>query len=163
MEEKKMKKWTFTLTLVLVFVIGNSGMVNASAKHAGHGSAGNHETTGHGSMAAVFSHEAVVQGVRAEFQVMSLAEMNMNDPEGNTHHVMVKFFDQTTKEQIKKAVGKIKIITPSGHEQVSNLEDYSGVFAANFTAGETGKYGIISLFKIGEKKRVVKFWYEHRS
>jgi hypothetical protein len=55
-----------------------------------------------------YTHQAVVEGVRAEFQVMTLASMNMKDPEGNTHHVMVKFFHANSKDQIKNAVGKIK-------------------------------------------------------
>ncbi len=167
-----MKKWTFTLTLALVFVIGNWGMVNAAGEHGGHGSKtgqekmdhgsqSGHESGGHGSMGNTFSHEAVVDGIRAEFQVMSLDEMKMNDPEGNTHHVMVKFFDESTKDQLKELIGKIKVVSPSGEEQVAKFKDYGGTFAANFTFKERGKYGIICLFKVGDKKRLAKFWYLH--
>jgi hypothetical protein len=164
-----MKKWTFTAAMALALVFNISTAAGASDQHgghSGHGSKTDHKTTehgsmDHGSMEKTFSHEAVVDGVRAEFQVMSLASMKMTDPEGNTHHVMAKFFDQTSKDQIKDAVGKVKVIAPSGKEQVTNLKDYSGIFAANFSVEEKGKYGIICLFKIGDKKRVAKFWYEN--
>jgi hypothetical protein len=91
---------------------------------------------------------------------MSLASMNMKDSEGNTHHVMAKFFEEGKKTQIKDAIGKIKVIAPSGKEQVATLKDYSGIFAGNFLVAEDGKHGIICLFKIGDKKRVAKFWYK---
>ena len=162
MEEEKMKSWILRALLVLAFGMSNLGTVNASDKHGGHGSASDHKNMNHGAMGGTFSHEAVVDGVRAEFQVMSLEAMKMKDQEGNTHHVMVKFFDQSTKKQIKNAAGKIKVIAPDGKEQVADLKDYSGIFAANFTVGDKGKYGIICLFKTGGEKRVVKFWYENR-
>jgi hypothetical protein len=108
-----------------------------------------------------FTHHALVEGVRAEFQVMSLASMNMKDPEGNTHHVMVKFFDESSQNQIKDARGKINLISPSGKERVETLKNYSGIFAANLTFAEKGKYGLICLFKVNGKERLVKFWYPH--
>jgi len=164
-----MKKWTLTAVLTLALVFNISGISVASGEHdghRGHESKTGHETMehssmDHGAMGGTFTHEAVVDGVRAEFQVMSLAAMKMTDPEGNTHHVMAKFYEQTSKDQIKDAVGKIKVIAPSGKEQVADLKDYSGIFAANFAVEEKGKYGIICLFKIGDKKRVAKFWYEN--
>jgi len=166
-----MMKRLLTVTMALLFGIGSASMANATGEHGGHGSKtsqekmdhgsqSGHESGGHGSMGNTFSHEAVVDGIRAEFQVMSLDEMKMNDPEGNTHHVMVKFFDQSTKEQITKVIGKIKVITPSGKEQVASLKDYSGSYAANFTVEEKGKHGIICLFKINDNKHLIKFWYK---
>jgi len=160
-EGGNMKKWTLTAVLTLGLVFNISGIAGASDEHGGHGEKTSHEKMEHSSMGKTFSHEAVVDGVRAEFQVMSLAAMKMTDPEGNTHHVMAKFFDPTSKDQIKEAVGKIKVIAPSGKEQETNLKDYSGIFAANFAVKEKGKYGIICLFKIDDKKRVAKFWYEN--
>jgi hypothetical protein len=167
----KMKQLFFFLG-VSMMIFGTSGMAQAGhehdakatpSEHGSHGSASDQKAMDHSSMETTFSHEAIVDGIRAEFQVMSLAAMKMTDPEGNTHHVMVKFFDHTSKDQIKDAAGKIKVIAPSGKEQVATLKDYSGIFAANFTIEQKGKYGIICLFKIGDKKRVAKFWYEHGS
>lgn len=126
-------------------------------------SAGGHDmqSMDHGSMAGTFKHEATVDAIRAEFQVMSLESMNMKDPDGATHHIMVKFFDADTGVPIKKAVGKIKVIAPSKKESVVSLKDYSGIYAANFTFDEPGDYGVICLAKVEGKKPLYKFWYTH--
>lgn len=118
--------------------------------------------SGAGGMAmdqSAFKHEATVQAVKAEFQVMTLASMNMKDPAGATHHVMVKFFDAETDVPLEKAVGKIKIISPSRKEAVESLKDYNGIYAANFAFDEPGQYGIICLVKIEDKKLLYKFWF----
>ena len=108
-----------------------------------------------------FSHETTIDGVKAEFQIMNLESMNMKDPDGKTHHIMVKFFNEESGEQLKDVTGKIKIIGPSSQEQEGTLTDYSGIYAANFTFDQMDKYGVICLFKSNDKKRVVKFWYTH--
>lgn len=115
----------------------------------------------HQSMEGTFKREMTTDGIKAEFQVMSLESMNMQDPGGATHHVMVKFFDADTGTQIKQAVGKIKVIGPSNKEAVISLKDYNGVYAANFTVDEPGKYGVICLAKVDDKKPLYKFWYTH--
>ena len=108
-----------------------------------------------------FVHAAMVDGIHAEFQVMNLADMKMTDPEGKTHHVMVSFLKNN--EKMTKAAGKVKVIAPSGKEQLGDLKDFgSGVYAANFTIDENGKYGVICLFKDDAgQQHTVKFWYEH--
>jgi hypothetical protein len=85
----------------------------------------------------------------------------MNDPQGNTHHIMVKFADVSSQKKIGNAIGKIKVISRTGKEQVESLQNYSGILAANFTFDEKGKYGVICLFKVGGKKRLIKFWNPH--
>lgn len=107
-----------------------------------------------------FKQAVMVDGIHAEFQVMDLASMNMKDSEGRTHHIMASFMQNGTK--IEKAVGKVKVIAPSGKEQVGDLQNFgSGVFAANFTFDEPGKWGVICLFKDEGGKHTVKFWYPH--
>ena len=107
-----------------------------------------------------FKHSAMVGDLHTEFQVMDLASMNMKDPEGKTHHVMATF--KRDGHAIMKAAGKVKLISPSGKEQMASLEDYgSGVFAANFTIDEPGKWGVICLFKEEMGQHTVKFWYNH--
>lgn len=107
-----------------------------------------------------FTHSAMAGDVHSEFQIMELASMNMKDPDGKTHHVMVTF--KRNGEKISKAVGKVKLISPSGKEQIANLKDYGGgVFAANFTINESGKWGVICLFKDDMGPQTVKFWYPH--
>ncbi len=117
--------------------------------------------TEHGQTSGTFTHQEVVEGVQAEFQVMTLASMNMKDPQGKTHHIMVKLVDVSSQKQIGNGVGKIKIISPTGKEQVESLQNYSGTLAANFTFDEKGKYGVICLFSVDGKKPLVKFWYPH--
>lgn len=146
-----------------------------SGKHEGHGtmekakaepmdhSKMDHSKMDHGSSneGGTFKHAVMVDGIHAEFQVMDLASMKMTDPDGRTHHVMASF--SKDNEKIAKAVGKVKMIAPSGKEQTADLKDFgSGVFAANFTIDEKGKWGVICLFKDGEGKHTAKFWYDHQ-
>lgn len=109
-----------------------------------------------------FKHDMTVEGIKAEFQIMRLESMNMTDPGGATHHVMVKFMDAEKGRQLKEVVGRIKIISPSKVETVVDLKDYSGIFAANVAFEAPGKYGIICLAKVGDKKPLYKFWYAHQ-
>ena len=147
------------LSLILIMIMGlpSAAMASSSDQNAH----GKHAAMGHTATdEAVFEHKETIEGIRAEFQVMSLASMNMTDPDGNTHHIMVKLIDETDNQPIDKAVGKIKVIGPDGKEQVGALKDYGGIMAANFSFPQKGKYGVICLFKEGDKKRLVKFWYE---
>ena len=125
---------------------------------SGHGD----KTMDHQEMTGGFKQEMTVEGVKAAFQIMSLASMNMQDPDGATHHVMVTFSDAESGEHHMQAVGRIKIISPSQKEVVADLKDYSGTLAANVTFEETGKYGVICLAKVDGKKPLYKFWYPHQ-
>jgi hypothetical protein len=128
-----------------------------------HGGKAHASKTGMDMGAMGYKHETVVDGVHSEFQIMSLASMNMKDDQGRTHHVMVKLIDAQSKTEIKDAVGKIKIIEPGGGEQEGTLKNYSGILAANFNFKTAGKYGVICLYKAKDgRKRVVKFWYHHK-
>lgn len=152
----------FTLFIVIGWVSLNLGTAG-SATHEGHGQphtqapASVEKTSPDGT----FKHEAVMTHVRAEFQIMSLKSMNMKDPNGATHHVMVNLFHDSSNHPIKDAVGKVKIIAPNGKEQVNPLKNYNGVYAANFTFERNGKYGVICLVKVDAKSHVFKFWYPH--
>ena len=143
--------------VAFILVLGWGQLALASASHQG----STDNRMKHDVVTDTYNHQSVVEGVRAEFQVMNLTAMNVKDPEGNTHHIMVKFFNPNSHSQIKDAIGKIKVISPSGLEQIAALKNYNGIFAANFTFKEEGKYGVICLFKINGQKRLVKFWYPH--
>lgn len=144
-----MKRIALILTLFSLIVYGNS--LAASSMNHDHAS---DEKSGH------FVHKVMVDDLHTEFQIMDLASMNMKDPDGKTHHVMASFL--RNNEKITKAVGKVKLIAPSGKEQLADLKDYgSGIFAANFTIDEPGKWGVICLFKEANGKHTVKFWYSH--
>ncbi len=142
-----MKNWVIIVTCtVLLYAVNSFAMQGMD-----HGSEQKGDT---------FVHEEMTDGIHAEFKVMELAAMNMVDPDGKTHHVMASFMKND--EKITKAVGKIKIISPSGKEETADLKDYGGgAFAANFNIDENGKWGIICLFKDEDGKHTVKFWYPH--
>ena len=134
--------------------------------HDSHDSGGGHDMKSdkkmdHTGMGGTFKHTATEGGIDADFQVMSLASMNMTSDKGETHHIMVNLSRADGGTPIKNAVGKIKVVGPDGKEQVSTLKNYSGVLAANFTFKEPGKYGVICLLKNEDKKQVFKFWYHH--
>lgn len=158
-----MKRLLTLLMAMTLFSWNSANIIFATSMDMNHGNmqSGEMEKMDHNSVGGVFTHNEIVDGVKAEFQIMNLESMNMKDPDGNTHHIMVKFFNKESSEQIKDVVGKIKIIGPSGKEQEGVLTDYSGIYAANFTFDQQYKYGVICLFKAGDKKRVVKFWYLH--
>ena len=123
----------------------------------------NNENSGtHSGMGGTYKHAATQGDIDAEFQVMSLASMNMTSDKGETHHIMVNLKEVNGGAGIKNAVGKIKVIAPDKSEQVSPLKNYNGILAANFTFNEPGKYGIICLLKNQDRKEVFKFWYNHQ-
>ncbi len=168
-----MNKIVLMLAFCSCFSLGNAmameSMSHDHAQHQGNMESGNMESMDHSSMnhgtsqdGGTFKHTVTVDGIRAEFQIMKLADMNMTDTEGRTHHVMVSFMKNDRK--ITNAVGKIKLISPSGKEQIVDLKDYgNGIFAASCTIDEQGKWGVICLFKDSDGKHVAKFWYNNQS
>lgn len=144
---------------------GHGSMNDKAAQTSGHG-ASDKGASGHGAMdekpSMGFTHQENLEGVQAEFQIMSLASMNMKDAAGATHHVMITLKDSATQKQINQAEGKIKIIGPDKKEQISDLQDYSGILAANVNFDSPGKYGVICMFRAQGQKHLVKFWYPHK-
>ena len=159
-----MKKRTLLIAAVIFTLValpamamqGHDKKSDDKMDHGGHGMQMDH--TG---MGGTFKHTAMEGGIDAEFQVMSLASMNMTSDKGETHHIMVNLKETDGGAAIKNAVGKIKVIAPDKTEQESPLKNYNGILAANFTFKEPGKYGVICLLKNQENKQVFKFWYEH--
>jgi hypothetical protein len=157
----KLRSFLTVLALLLALSPGPFALADTDHQSQIHVSGAKSGSGEHGQTGGAFTHQEIVEGVQAEFQVMTLASMNMNDPQGNTHHIMVKFTDVSSQKKIDNAIGRIKLISPTGKEQVESLQNYSGILAANFTFDEKGKYGVICLFKVDGKKRLVKFWYPH--
>lgn len=152
-----MRKIIILLVYCGIFLVGNALAAEQSKMEAM-----NHSQMDHGASqeGGTYKNAVMVDGIHAEFQIMELAAMNMSDPEGRTHHVMVSFMKDG--QPITEIAGKVKLIAPSGKDQVATLKDFgSGVFAANFTIDEQGKWGVICLFKDMAGKHTVKFWYPH--
>lgn len=153
--ENQVKKIVMSVLVAFALVVAQSLTAQAMEKM-------DHPKMNHGSMenSDTFTKMEMVDGFHVEFQVMDLASMNMKDPEGNTHHIMVSFMKDNNK--LENIAGKVKVISPSGKEQIGTLTNYgSGVFAVNFTFNESGDWGVICLFKDGQQKHTVKFWYPH--
>jgi hypothetical protein len=109
----------------------------------------------------------VVDGVKATFKVMSMAEhmkaMKMEMPKGmkETHHVMVEFKDAKSGKALTEGDVKIKVQGPDKSEQTKDLMSMEGHFGADFEMAKKGKYGVMSKFKLKDGKvRSAKFWYE---
>ena len=156
-----MKGWTLRLLILGGMLWALSAPSLAGAQHQGHGDMSTHGSGGMGQTqsSGTYTHQVVDQGVRAEFQVMSMASMNMKDAGGATHHIMVKFVREGTNEQIRNVMGRVRVLSPSGKEQVATLKDYSGMYAANFSFTEKGKYEVTCVFKADEQQHLVKFSY----
>lgn len=159
-----MKKRTLLIAAVIFALVAVPAMAmqghdmksDEKMDHDAHG-----KQMDHTGMGGTFKHTATEGGIDAEFQVMSLASMNMTSDKGETHHIMVNLKETDGGAPIKNAVGKIKVIAPDKTEQESPLKNYNGILASNFTFKEPGKYGVICLLKIQENKQVFKFWYHH--
>jgi len=146
-----------TMTALATIFMAWGVIAFASSSHDGH----DMNMKDGQAASGTYEHQAVAEGIRAEFQVMSLESMNMKDENGATHHIMVKLIDDANSQQVLDAIGKIKVISPTKKEQVRSLKDYNGILAANFTFNENGKYGVICLFKVNDQKKIFKFWYPH--
>ena len=120
-----MKGWTLRLLILGGMVWALSAPSLAGAQHQGHGDMSTHGSGGMGQTqsSGTFAHQVADQGVRAEFQIMSMASMNMKDAGGATHHIMVKFVREGTNEQIRNVMGRVRVVSPSGKEQVATLKD----------------------------------------
>ena len=163
-----MKTRTLFITAVIFALVavpamamqGHDMQSDKAMDHSGHDMQ-SEKKMDHTGMGGTFKHVATQGGIDAEFQVMSLASMNMTSDKGETHHIMVNLKETDGGAPIKNAVGKIKVIAPDKSEQEATLKNYSGILAANFTFNQSGKYGVICLLNENDEKQVFKFWYEH--
>jgi hypothetical protein len=138
-------KWNiWALPIVMMLFYGSTCFAMEGASHEG-----------------VFTYETVEKGIRGDFQIMTLASMNMKDPEGKTHHVMLKLFEDGSDRQMKEATGKVVITSPTNKRGSVPLKNYNGIFAANFTFDEPGKYGVACLINVGKKELLFRFLYPH--
>ena len=158
-----MKKIIAIIIMFITISLVSSNFGSADTSHEGHGKTDMSAPSAMESAGTkgTFKHEAVDKHIRAEFQIMSLASMNMKDPNGATHHVMVKLVHDSMNHPIKDATGKIKVIEPDGKEQINTLKNYNGIFVANFSFEKTGKYGVICMVKVDGEKHAFKFWYHN--
>jgi hypothetical protein len=115
--------------------------------------------------------EVIVEGVRVTFQIMSndehtkmLQDMKMKEEiaPGTTHNITVILKDEKTQREITKAQVNMKVVDAKGKDQIKalNYEEMMKSYDAYFNLPEKGKYQVMMLFKIGEKKRTAGIYYE---
>ena len=130
---------------------------------------------GHGGMSGgsmkMDTKEVLVEGVKVVFQIMSnqehqkmLKEMKMKETveAGTTHNITVTLKDEKTQKEMTDAQISMKVVDPKGKDQIKTLK-YEGEmksYDAYFNLPEKGKYQIMILAKVGEKKTTAGIYYE---
>jgi len=130
---------------------------------------------GHGSMKGesmkMDTRDVLVEGVKVTFQIMGneehkkmLNDMKMKEDieAGTTHNITVTLKDEKTQKEITDAQINMKVVGPKGKDQIKALkfEEMMKSYDAFFNLPEKGKYQVMVLFKIGEKKRTAGTYYE---
>lgn len=126
---------------------------------------------GHGAGSKMETREVWVEGTKAIFQIMSNAEhkkmlrdMKMKDDiePGTTHNITLILKDGKTQKEITNAEVQMKVVDPKGKDQIKALKYGAEMksYDAYFNLKDKGKYQVLVLFKIGEKKGTVGIYYE---
>jgi hypothetical protein len=109
--------------------------------------------------------EVLVEGVKVTFQMMAndehkkmLKDMKMQEDveAGTTHNITVTSKDEKTQKEIPDAQINMKVVDPKGKDQVKMLkyEEIMKSYDTYFNLPEKGKYQIMVLFKVGDKKPI---------
>jgi hypothetical protein len=117
------------------------------------------------------TREVLVEGVKVTFQIMAndehekmLKDMKMKEDvePGTTHNITVTLKDEKNQREINNAQINMKVVDPKGKDQIKALkyEEMMKSYDAYFNLPEKGKYQVITLFKIGDKKRTAGIYYE---
>ena len=116
------------------------------------------------------SRSFLLEGFKVSFLIRGMTEhkkmikdMNMKvevDPQA-THNIAVVLTDTRTNQPVHDAIVKMKVINPKGEDQIK-VPDFTPTmnqFSADFVLAEKGRYQILILFKSGDQKRAVGFYY----
>ncbi len=117
------------------------------------------------------SKDVLVEGVKVSFELMAnnehqkmLKDMKMKEgiEPGTTHNITVTLKDEKTQKDITDAQVTMKVVDPKGKDQVKSLkyEDMMKSYDAYFNLPEKGKYQVLILFKIGDKKRTAGVYWD---
>ncbi len=115
--------------------------------------------------------EVVVEGVKVTFMMMAndehrkmLKDMKMKEDiePGTTHNITVTLKDAKTQKDITDAQVTMKVVDPKGKDQIKplkyepDMKSYDGYF----NLPEKGKYQVMILAKMGEKKITAGIYYD---
>ncbi len=81
--------------------------------------------------------------------------------EGMTHYVMMEIFDKDGN-RVKRAKVKLKVIDPNEKAEEKAAFPMMGNFGAEFDMSHMGRYQVMTLFKVKEKKHKGGFWHEKK-
>ena len=152
------------MSVLLAVVVGLFVLSSVSLAQHSHGG------MSMGSM-KMETKEVLVEGVKVTFQIMAndehqkmLKDMKMkeNIEPGTTHNITVTLKDQKTQKEITDAQITMKVVDPKGKDQIKSLK-YDGEmksYDSYFNLPEKGKYQVMILAKMGEKKITAGIYYE---
>ena len=149
---------------------------SAQHQHGGHSMPGMPGMEGEKKMEPSLGQEKsptrtfLLDGVKASFSIMAMADhkkmlkdMKMKvevDPQA-THNIAVTLTDTRSNQPLNDAVVKMKVVSPSGKDQIKLLDFIAGMnqYTGDFNLSEKGRYQILILFKAGGKKQAGGFYY----
>ena len=153
------------LSILGILVVG--GFLLSSVSLAQH----SHGGMSMGTPMKMDTKEVLVEGVKVTFQMMAnnehqkmLKDMKMKEDvePGTTHNITVTLKDDKTQKEITDAQINMKVVDPKGKDQIKPLK-YDGEmksYDAYFNLPEKGKYQVMILAKVGEKKTTAGIYYE---
>ena len=124
-----------------------------------------------GSSMKMETKDVIVEGTKVSFMVMAnenhkkmLADMKMKEDiePGTTHNITVILKDEKTQKEVTDAQITMKVVDPNGKDQIKPLK-YEGEmksYDAYFNFPEKGKYQVMILAKIGEKKITAGIYHD---
>ena len=124
-----------------------------------------------GTQMKMDTKEVLVEGVKVTFQIMAndehrkmLKDMKMEEiiEPGTTHNITVILKDDETQKEITGAQINMKVVDPKGKDQIKALkyENMMKSYDAYFNLPGKGKYQVMILFKIGDRRRTAGIYYE---
>ena len=153
------------MSVLLVIIMGLIILPSLSLAQHSHGG------MSMGSSMKMDTKEVLVEGVKIIFQMMAndehqkmLKDMKMKEDiqPGTTHNFTVTLKDQKTQKEITDAQITMKVVDPKGKDQIKPLkyEDMMKSYDAYFNLPEKGKYQVMILAKMGEKKITAGIYYD---
>jgi hypothetical protein len=112
-----------------------------------------------------------VEGVKVVFQIMTneehkkmLVEMKMKEePEAETtHNIAVTLVDEKSHKEVTNAEINMKVLDPAEKSQIKALKGDTMMkyYNAYFNLSQKGKYQVLIVFKIGDKKSTAGIYYD---
>ena len=117
------------------------------------------------------TREVLVEGVKVVFQVMTneehkkmLVDMKSKEqPEaGTSHNIAVTLVDEKSRKEVMDAEVSMKVIDPAEKSQIKTLKADAMMkyYNAYFNLSQKGKYQVLIVFRIGDKKGNAGIYYD---